>query len=198
MQPRQFAEALMDILKIGGDSPEDIKNNMSSKVGDVQLNALLAGIVDRSGGDPAKIREGVAEWFENGMDRLSGAYKRRTQVWCFVLALVIAVAMNVSALNVARELWMRPMLARAIGATPNPKPIDAVRQLEMLGVPIGWTTTRLRELEGLAGLQALLGWFITAAATLFGAPFWFDALEAIVRVRGTGPSPDEKRSATGP
>jgi len=35
----------------------------------------------------------------------------------------------------------------------------------------------------------LLGGLVTAAATLFGAPFWFDALEKLGRVKGTGPSP---------
>jgi hypothetical protein len=38
----------------------------------------------------------------------------------------------------------------------------------------------------------LLGWLITAVAALFGAPFWFDALQSIIRLKGAGPSPDEK------
>jgi hypothetical protein len=36
------------------------------------------------------------------------------------------------------------------------------------------------------------GWLITAFATVFGAPFWFDALQQIVRLKGSGPSPAEK------
>jgi hypothetical protein len=197
VQPVQFADALMDVLKIGTDSAENMQKKISTKVTDVQLNGLLAGLVDRSGGDLTKIRAGIAEWFDNGMDRLSGSYKRKTQVWSFMLALVIAAAMNVSVISVGRELWLRPMLARTIGATPNLRPMDAFKQLEMLGVPIGWTAERLQDVQGLGGLEALLGWFVTAAATLFGAPFWFDALEKIVRVKGTGPSPGDRRSDTG-
>jgi hypothetical protein len=36
---------------------------------------------------------------------------------------------------------------------------------------------------------------VEAIATLFGAPFWFDALERIVRLKGSGPSPEEKKRA---
>jgi hypothetical protein len=38
----------------------------------------------------------------------------------------------------------------------------------------------------------ILGWVATAIATLFGAPFWFDALQSFVRLKGSGPSPQEK------
>jgi hypothetical protein len=38
----------------------------------------------------------------------------------------------------------------------------------------------------------VLGWVITALATLFGAPFWFDTLQQIIRLKGSGPSPVEK------
>jgi hypothetical protein len=196
VQPGQFADALMDTLKISADSAENMKKNISGRVADGQLKGLLNGLVDRSGGDLTKIRAGIAEWFDNGMDRLSGVYKRRTQVWSFVLAFLIAAAMNVSVINVGRELWLRPMLARTIGATPDVKPLDAFKQLETLGVPIGWTTERLQNLQGLTILELFLGWLVTAAATLFGAPFWYDALEKIVRVKGTGPSPADKRSGT--
>lgn len=34
-----------------------------------------------------------------------------------------------------------------------------------------------------------LGWFITAIAAIFGAPFWFDLLQRFVRLRGTGKPP---------
>lgn len=40
--------------------------------------------------------------------------------------------------------------------------------------------------------RPVLGWLITAVAALFGAPFWFDALQSIIRLKGAGPSPDEK------
>jgi hypothetical protein len=43
---------------------------------------------------------------------------------------------------------------------------------------------------------AVLGWVITALASLFGAPFWFDTLQQVIRLKGAGPSPDEKTNKT--
>ena len=37
---------------------------------------------------------------------------------------------------------------------------------------------------------------VTAVASLFGAPFWFDALQLVTRLKGSGPSPGEKSSNT--
>jgi hypothetical protein len=34
-----------------------------------------------------------------------------------------------------------------------------------------------------------LGWLITASAAVFGAPFWFDLLQRLIQVRGTGTKP---------
>ena len=36
---------------------------------------------------------------------------------------------------------------------------------------------------------ALMGWLITALATMMGAPFWFDSLTRLVNLRNTGPKP---------
>ena len=46
-------------------------------------------------------------------------------------------------------------------------------------------------------MEMVVGWLITALATLFGAPFWFDALQQFVRLKGAGPSPQEKQDKTG-
>jgi hypothetical protein len=43
---------------------------------------------------------------------------------------------------------------------------------------------------------AIVGWVITAFSTLFGAPFWFDLLQTVVRLKGSGPSPEEKVDGT--
>jgi hypothetical protein len=196
IEPSQFADALMDVLTIGQNLTSDIKQKITANVADLQLRNFLIGLVDRTGGDPVKFHSGLAEWFENAMNRLSGTYKRKTQIWTFAIALIMAGFMNVSSIHIGRELWLRPMLARTISSNPNLKPIDAFTQLETLGVPVGWTPQRFSELRSLSGLELLLGWLVTAAATLFGAPFWFDALEKLGRVRGTGPSPTEKPSGT--
>ena len=38
--------------------------------------------------------------------------------------------------------------------------------------------------------SSVLGWLITALAISLGAPFWFDMLNKIIRLRGAGPKVD--------
>ena len=36
----------------------------------------------------------------------------------------------------------------------------------------------------------VMGWFFTAAAVSLGAPFWFDLLSRVAKLRGTGGRPE--------
>ena len=197
MDPRLFADALVDVAKITQDSPDKIKLAIDTNVKDEQLNCLLKGFVDQTAGDLGKMRDNIAAWFDNSMDRVGGVYKRRTQLWSFAIALIIAAALNVSAVGVGEALWLRPMLARTIGPTTGLNPAAALTLLETLGFPIGWSDAAFNNLQTWNGLEMLAGWLITATATLFGAPFWFDMLEQFVRLKGSGPSPAEKRTGAG-
>jgi hypothetical protein len=70
-----------------------------------QVQATLQTIwlsVDR---DAKEFRAGVERWFDRGMERVSGWYKRRSQVILWVLGGVLAVGVNVNALAVADTLW---------------------------------------------------------------------------------------------
>ncbi len=194
IQPKQFADALIDLTRISADSQDKMILAIDANVRDNQLNTLLKGMVIHTAGDLAKMRDQLAGWFDNAMDSVGGVYKRKAQLWSFVIALLIAVILNVSSLDISKTLWQQPMLARTVAPRADQTPAQLLQQLEGLGVPIGWTQARFNSLWGLGGLQLLLGWLITAVATLFGAPFWFDALQRIVRLKGSGPSPAEKLS----
>lgn len=58
-----------------------------------------------------------------------------------------------------------------------------------IGIPIGWTDEQRSKLfDGPVGvLSALIGWLVTAIAVTLGAPFWFDLLGKLVKLRGSGP-----------
>ncbi len=94
------------------------------------------------------------------------------------------------------------------GGSPNflddeKKALGDIQALLVAGLPIGWPSGHLFDVSDGHGVptyiwssqtfgQSLVGWLITAFATLFGAPFWFDALQSIVRLKGAGPSPADK------
>jgi hypothetical protein len=69
-----------------------------------------------------------------------------------------------------------------------------VEQTRTLQLPLGWTETP----EDATGWGAkVLGLVITAAAVSLGAPFWFDMLNKVVRIRTTGPPPEKENEAKG-
>jgi hypothetical protein len=212
----QFADALIDIVHIAGDDKKSndkdapsMKTAIDNKVKDPQLNDMLTGVVVRAKGDLKEVHQALADWFDNAMDRVGGAYKRRTQLCGFVLALIIAAILNVSAINIGRTLWLQPMLAQAISPqltkeiakTDDLTKVDVSQTFDTLAkfnIPIGWKREDIKNFYsgGLPCLALIAGWLIVAVTTLFGAPFWFDALQQIIRLKGAGPSPAEKTSKT--
>lgn len=70
-----------------------------------------------------------------------------------------------------------------------------------LGLPLGWTTDeedpRAWPGSGAGLLSRLLGWSLTVVALSLGAPFWFDLLGKVSRLRQTGVRPADDPSPGG-
>ena len=72
---------------------------------------------------------------------------------------------------------------------------ECVNGARVLGLPVGWTKLRAEEVHPTAHPRAFalkaLGLFITMLALTLGAPFWFDTLNKLSRMRNTGKKPGE-------
>jgi len=196
-----------------------------------QMQNMLTGMVQRANGDIALVQKDIATWFDNAMDRVGGAFKRRTQWLSVAIALVIAILFNVDAFHIATLLWEQPTLSAqlrvpaaaqlVLAAAPSGANAETPQQMEAAALavgnildqklPLGWAPGHFMQLqtpnpadpakpvwsyvwETGTGVRTVCGWLVTAIATLFGAPFWFDVLQGIVRLKGSGPSPAEKIS----
>jgi hypothetical protein len=210
IDPKQFAAALTDILHnakpmIHGDG-DSVGNAIDAAVpadANPQINALLHGIARRTGSDLERMRDEIAGWFDNAMDRVSGVYKRWTQRMNFMIALALAVALNISAIHVAKVLWQRPLDTQIVASIANissgkiPGPEAAFQTMDQLSLPIGWSQYKFGgKVDWADVLEVVVGWLITALAVLFGAPFWFDLLQQVIRLKSSGPSPNEKARGT--
>jgi hypothetical protein len=69
-----------------------------------QLRAGLLTLIDAAGSDVAKARENIETWFNGGMERVSGWYKRRTQIIILFLGFGIAGVFNVDTIIMAHRL----------------------------------------------------------------------------------------------
>ncbi|HTW71536.1 MAG TPA: hypothetical protein VME47_16735 [Acetobacteraceae bacterium] len=216
--PAQFASAMMDAAGLsraigqasaavpGKELAAELQAALNAALPperNVQLNALLQGIIQRAGGESAKIHKELADWFDNAMDRVSGTYKRYTQLIGCIVALLLCIACNIDALHIARAVYAHPFPDQLAEYSQQPDAVVALNILET-SFPVGWPDGQLFSKIGANGtpvdftradcIQAITGWLITVLATLFGAPFWFDLLQGFVRLKGSGPSPAEKAS----
>jgi hypothetical protein len=81
-----------------------------------RMRTLLLTLFDDANNDVEKFKENIEVWFNNGMDRVNGWYKRRSQWVTLVLAATLAVAMNVDAIAIFRHLQSDPQARQALVA----------------------------------------------------------------------------------
>ncbi len=177
----------------------------------------VATLVKAAAGDAQKARENIEFWFDTAMDRVSGGYKRRAQRVLFIVGLLLAVGMNIDTVRILRELMISKAKRQAVVAIATNSSADFTavsRELDRLGLPIGWPScpkcdqAKLKTADpcwracwkrnlGAAGGLSIFGWLLTAFAVCLGAPFWFDVLNKFMVVRSTV-KPKEKSGLEGP
>jgi hypothetical protein len=150
--------------------------------------------------DGRAFRAEAEGWFDQAMQRVSGWYKRRTQVWLWGLGLTFALLFDVDAIRIANTLWQDQTLRQLVvdqAALSTPAsgvdPSAAAHQLSSLGLPLGWDGWP----SGFTNwFSTLLGLVLTSAAVSLGAPFWFDSLSKLANLRNTGPRPTSTEPTT--
>lgn len=163
---------------------------------DSPLKDVLRTLMDDAGGDVAALRKGIESWYDDAMDRVSGWYKRRSQIWLLVIGFLMAASMNVDAFDLGKRLWNDPAVRASLVlqaekmAQSNPDLANAdIRKLvEGADLPVG-------EPWGDPAAAHIPGWLVTAIAISFGAPFWLNSLNALLSIRSAGVKPGRSNSA---
>jgi hypothetical protein len=115
----KFALALMDIVtgegKSAGD-PQALRQaaglDAFKESGD--LRKTLNTVLVNQAGHLANDQQKIADWYDHAMDRLSGAYKRRTTLWVWGLALIITLMTNADTVRITRVLWSNQAVRSAV------------------------------------------------------------------------------------
>lgn len=215
---RNFAAALTDTLQSRGavlrsavagagaaadvSDPDGLKAAVQA-LPDAAMRALLLGMLARAGGKTARFEDELTRWFDNAMDRVSGAYKRYSQLITFLIALLLAASCNIDSVYLCQELWKDPqrqVILSNIAAYDNLHPDKSHALEDMAGairdLPVGRPVPG--DWHDSAWWTDLLGVLITASAAMFGAPFWFDMLQRMTRLRSDGPKPDDGKRRLNP
>ncbi|MCX7754689.1 MAG: hypothetical protein N2117_05515 [Anaerolineales bacterium] len=116
------------------------------------LESLMLGI-EKSDQALGAARQRVEAWFDNGVERLSGWYKRQAQKMSFVIGIAVAVVLNADTLALTQTLWREPLVRQTLNAQAQAliqqnqdglRPMSAEElaalqlQFNTLNVPIGW------------------------------------------------------------
>lgn len=203
--PRIFALALMDTLAPNALAPKnkvpatsrDALAIVRSMIGESHipdgLKHQLIIFVDDARGEIDDFRRSVEAWFDDSMARVSGWYKRHTQLIMIPIAIVIVVGLNANTLVMGDRLWndsaLREAVVQQAGKAKSPTDAGAaLDEVKDLGVPLGWSFDKEdpRYLGNQNPLTVAVGWLLTVAAIMLGAPFWFDSLSRLSRLRGSG------------
>jgi hypothetical protein len=191
---QQFSTAIMDILGGSGILPSSVKSLRiaAQNLPEGQFRTVLQSLFREGEADLTGFEARLQHWFDQSMDRLSGVYKRWSQVLSFVIGGVLALVFQINALAVIFVLWTEEALRSQV----NAQVADYLKQGG--GTGINGLQTPLAKFgfspiwEGppiTHDFTWFAGCFITAFAVMLGAPFWFGTLQSLVNIRGTGPAP---------
>jgi hypothetical protein len=99
-------------LKIALNAVEKINPKLARAI-----KSLISGaesFVTEKEKELAVARTYVETWFNNSMGRLSGWYKRRSQIIAFFIGLALAIFLNIDSVAIAKKLWIDPTMRAAI------------------------------------------------------------------------------------
>lgn len=115
-----FALALLNLIApvntSGAMATADIRANVEGLPKDSDIRKTLLILTDEAGDNVQKLRRNVEGWFNDAMDRVSGWYKRKTQLIILVLAIAVTAASNADTIEIAKALSNDPALREVLVA----------------------------------------------------------------------------------
>ena len=202
--------------------------------------------------DIGQFERKIESWFDDSMNRVSGWYKRQSQLILFLLGLVVAIIFNVDTIEIAGKLStdkdardkLVQIATQAVDKykdDPRVKKIVTANGTEILDttsanrainntvfkqyqtkadsvknllkgdinktneiIATGWGDYGGKKtnpgkfgyvLRSAFQPKKLLGFLILAFAVSLGSPFWFDLLNKLVKLRGSGKKEDDGGNA---
>jgi hypothetical protein len=218
ISPGAFSAILTDILQ--NHPGEDIRQRIEG-LPDNHLKEVLIFLYNQTSGEVAEFRLKVEEWYNEIMDRASGAYVRKTRSWLIAIGLFLAVLFNIDPLEIYHNLsvnaalrdYVADMATDYVQTQPAPADtlatadFDAARQKinilvnENIGaisspLGLGWTEVKKEDMTTKWWMYKIIGWLVTSLALSLGASFWFNLLRQLVNLRSNGGAPATSQATT--
>jgi len=147
---KTFARTLLDIFSKGQAAAAtaeqrvaQIKANIEN-LPDSDVKKSLQALLMHGADSVEQVEDKLASWFDDSMDRVSGWYKNRVQVWTVIIASLVTVFANADTIEIARKLMINPTLrdkiaAEAKGASGGNSPTLTEQEKADLSGLAGWS-----------------------------------------------------------
>ena len=99
-----FSKVLIDILRESGETKKSLIEALNSLPENSDTKRALLTLLNDADSKTQEFKANIEEWFDESMTRLSGWYKRYTQIQLFVIGFILAVVLNVNVIHIAKEL----------------------------------------------------------------------------------------------
>jgi len=211
---RSFADALLTAMAPGSGLPGlDQLQRTVGTMQDGKLKETLQLAMASAQAGATSVRDEIAGWFDGAMDRLSGYYTRYMKWFSLGVGLVVAVGLNVDAIELTKASWNERVRVAALELADNYDPAQygpcdaeegkiaclignlAGTSEELGKLPVGWGgLPEQSKRDAFYWMSKVVGWLITALAASVGAPFWFDILQNVMSLRGAGKKAEDSTS----
>lgn len=207
-----FSSILLDLMEI--DNRADLEAAIAG-LPEGPSKKLAQFLYRQTNGELIDFKKKLEEWFNEVMDRASGAYKRTSQRWLVGIGVTLAIMFNVDVINIYHNLSINSTLSNMVAdqattfvntqaapTAPNLDSPDIQAAKQKIGVLVnenigalesplglGWDTVDWQQLDGKWWLYKIIGWLTTAIGISLGATFWFEMLRKLVSLRASGPPP---------
>lgn len=148
IDPKCFAKAFDEILSNKNIRESKINKLLEDLPEGSPVKAFLDSLISDVDAKTNSTQKNLILWFDVSMNRLSGEYKRTMQFWSFILAFIIALALNVDTFNLSQIYWsLSPsqldLLLNTSGHAPPSLPADVAKNIQfsfenLNKLPIGW------------------------------------------------------------
>jgi hypothetical protein len=179
---------------------------------DPDFSNVLRALYSSANGSIDEFKQKLEKYYDELMERVSGAYKRLTRYLTIIIGFVIAFCFNVDTIQICNDLSSNPEKRLAIvnsaikfidehsskfsesEDTTQVIKLDSLYKntVSMINTEIkqtnnlmalGWPYDNNEYYEAINWWKKILGLMITAFAISLGSEFWFDILKKLLKVR---------------
>ena len=201
-------------------TPEEIESQIRDTIKNIGALALQLELTHPELTNNARARIAILQqassafvgklnlWFDQTMDRVADRFTQHTRYVTFAGGLLLALVIQLDTAALVSRLssddaLRSSLVADAQNVTKNANPnlrlngseVQNIHDLmtnNVVGVPSGWSDWTNRW-SGDNALMKLLGILLSAVLLSLGAPFWYNALQNLIRMRSLVAAKDDQQ-----